>query len=194
MSFFFGLFSTREDRRSQQQMKLRQGKHRIQRYLQTLEKASRDYAVLAKKARRLDDQEQFRHLASGYLKTRDTISRWERYLLRLNTLEMRKQEVEATREFLQSMNAVTSAILDGARPKDVTEMHHDMERAILQSAELEDVLAQVMDATADQMDNSQGLDLELLEQIAATSMPDASGDEKIWRFEDSGAATTASGR
>ena len=149
---FFGLFKTRAERDSELKTRVRQGTLRIRKFVSQLTRQGEEYAVLARRASELDDQSQFRKLGCGYLKCRETINRWERYLVSLRALELQKNEAEATREFLASMNALTSAILTGVRPEDVAHMTAEMEQAQDRSEQLEDALAGALEDVVTRID------------------------------------------
>lgn len=150
---FFGLFKSRQAREAELRSRVRQGTMRIHRFVSRLSKQADDYSTLARRAYDLDDQEQFRQLASGYLQCRETINRWERYMIKLRALELRKNEAEATREFLSSMNALTSAILNGVRPEDLSALNSDMAAALERSEELDEALAGALDDAVTRVDH-----------------------------------------
>jgi hypothetical protein len=150
---FFGLFKSRHTREAELRSRVRQGTMRIHKFVSRLSKQADDYSTLARRAYDLDDQEQFRQLASGYLQCRETINRWERYMIKLRSLELRKNEAEATREFLSSMNALTSAILNGVRPEDLSTLNSDMEAALERSEELDEALAGALDDSVNRIDH-----------------------------------------
>ena len=145
----FRFFLSREQREAELKQRVRQGTLRIGRFVQKLQKQADDYASLARRAWELDDQSQFRLLISGYLKCLDTINRWERYVVRLKALELQRGESDATREFLSSMNALTSSILTGVRPEDVALLGSEMEAAITRSEELSEALSETMEQATD---------------------------------------------
>ncbi len=149
---FFGLFKSRQERDAELKTRVRQGTMRIQKFVNQLSKQSDNYASLARRAYDLDDLEQFRQLACGYLQCCETINRWERYMVKLKALELRRHEAEATQEFLSSMNSLTSAILNGVKPEDVMLLSTEMDAAIQRSEDLDDALAIAMDDAVQQVD------------------------------------------
>lgn len=162
---FFGLFKSTEQRELESKVRFRQGRHRIQKFIQQLGKNSEQYYSLARQAYRLGDDGQFRQMAGGYLQARETINRWERYLLKLEALEMRRGEVEATSDFLGSMTALTHSILRGASVEDVHRMQLDMAQALEKSQTQEEMLTMVMDATASTLDGAEQIDDNVLKQL-----------------------------
>ena len=107
---FFGLFKSRAGRDREAKIRFRQGKSRVQRFVKQAQQSADNYWRLARRAYSLGDDDQFRQLAVHYLRTRESINRWERYLVKLDSLDMRQNEVEATGEFLRSINALTGTL------------------------------------------------------------------------------------
>ncbi|NQV24745.1 MAG: hypothetical protein HQ518_10280 [Rhodopirellula sp.] len=164
---FFGLFQSTEDRELDSKLRFRQAKLRIQKFLQQCERNADQYYGLAKQAYKLGDDEQFRQLTGGYLQSQQTQKRWKQYLLKLNTLDMRRNEVAATSDFLSGMNELTGSILRGASTEDIRRMQLDLSKAIEKSSMQEEMLSLVMDATSTQLDGTDMLDDSALAQLTA---------------------------
>ena len=164
---FFGLFKSRAERDREAKIKFRQGKARIQRFLEQAQQAGDNYWRLAKQAYQLGDQEQFKQLAANYLRIRESINRWERYVVKLDSLEMRRNEVEATGEFLKSMNALTGTILRGASPAEIARMQLDIEKALEKSESQEAMLNLAMEAAGTTLTSASDLNDTVLNQLVA---------------------------
>lgn len=189
---FFGLFKSRQQREAELKTRVRQGTIRIQKFVSQLSKQAETYATLARLAYDLDDQQQFRQLASGYLHSLETINRWERSMVKLKALELRRHESEATREFLSSMNTLTSSILNGVKPEDVSALMADLDAAIERSDELSEALADVLEDSVAHVDRTDNLQPEFLakavgspekrmESLGRTALGDTSRDQEFWR-------------
>lgn len=168
---FFGLFKTREERNLESRLLFRQGQHRIQKFIQQMERSADEYWGLAKAAYQLKDQEQFQQMAAGYLNAQQARRRWECYLIKLKAIEMRRSEVEITTEFLRSMQSQTAAILRGATPEEMTHMQHDLEQALAKSEAQEEMLESVMELTGSQLEKAGPLDSNLLDHLTRTIAP-----------------------
>lgn len=165
---FFGLFKSSEEREMEAQFKFRQGKSRINRFVQQSQKAADRYWRLAKQSYKLGDQEQFRQLATGYVRARESINRWERYLIKLDALELRRNEVSSTGEFLKSVDAMTGTILRGAKPEDIARMQMDLEKAMHKTEALEQTLDIAMEAAGDSLTGAPELNDDVLKQITVS--------------------------
>ncbi len=164
---FFNLFKSQAERDREAKIKFRQGKARIQRFLQQAQQAAENYWRLAKQAYQLGDQDQFKQLAANYLRIRESINRWERYVVKLDSLEMRWNEVEATGEFLKSMNALTGSILRGANPTEIARMQFDVEKALAKSETQEELLSLAMEAAGTTLTSTSDLNDAVLNQLVA---------------------------
>jgi len=160
-----GLFKSREEREMESLLRFRQGKSRINRFVQQAQTAGQRYWSLARQAYQLGDEEQFRQLATGYVRTRESINRWERYLIKLDSLELRRNEVASTGEFLKSIDAMTGSILQGAKPEEIARMQMDLEKAMLKTDALEQTLDIAMEAAGDSLTGSPELNDDVLQQI-----------------------------
>lgn len=171
----FGLFKSKSEREMEAQLKLRQGKSRINRFIQQSRKAGDRYWQLARQAYKLGDQEQFKHLAAAYLRTRESINRWERHLVKLDTLEMRRNEVAATGDFLKSIEAMTASIMRGAKPEDIQKMQMGLEKAVQNTDALEQMLDVTMETAGASLSGSSELSDDVLNQITAGMEGDVGG-------------------
>ena len=148
---FQSLFKKKSVRDLEAKLRFRRGKTRIQKYVREARKSSDRYRTLARDAQRLGDVDQFRLIGSHFLRLRHTITRWERFLVKLEALELRRDEVGATRDFLQSIDALTTSINRGASPDEIARMQGDIERAIDKSHAQEEMLDLAMEAACSPM-------------------------------------------
>ncbi len=159
---FFGLFKSPAHRKAELKTRVRQASIKINKFVNRLSVQSNEYATLARRAFDLNDQMQFRQLAASYLQSQDGINRWQRYLIKLKTLELRQQEVDATQEFLSGMNALTNSIMNGVKPEEILAVTSDMQAAFDRSEQLENVLEIALDDVCTHVDNA---DLSLLDSL-----------------------------
>ncbi len=138
-----------EKRRRQKEMErsfqVRQGKLRIQHYIDKQRQMERRLLVLGKRALHLGDEKQFYQIGKQVLWTRDDINRWERYLLSLEMVEARRDQVQMTGEFFGSLQAVSASLLAGSKPADLVKVQGQLERGIAQAQDLEQRLDMFME-------------------------------------------------
>jgi len=173
----FDLFKSRQQRELEAELAVRKSKTHIQRFIRQAEKVQKRYWDLGKEALRLGDREQFRHLAAAFLRAREVVNQWQRYLLQLETLSVRRQEVSATGEFLKGMTALTRSILRGASPDQIAAMQAKMEEAVARSEALGEVLSLAMESSADAVFGATDMDEKKLDELAVQMGAEAAADE-----------------
>ena len=178
-----GLFKSKRQRELEAEIQIRKSKARIQRFIRNAKKVQRRYWDLGKQALRLGDREQFAHLAGAFIRTREQINHWERYLLQMETLGIRHEEVAATGDFIKGISAMTGSILRGASPDKVAAMQLKMEQALVKSEALEEVLAAAMETSADSVFDADELDETKLDEVARQMGAEAEADEST-AFDD----------
>ena len=151
MSLLKQLFQKKSVREMESKLRFRRGKARIQKYVQEARRSAERYRQLASDAYRLGDTEQFRLIGSHYLRLRHTITRWERFLVKLEALELRRNEVSATKDFLVSIDALTTSINRGASVEEISRMQGEIEQAIEKSRAQEEMLDVAMEAAGGSM-------------------------------------------
>jgi len=172
------LFKSKKQRDMEAEIKFRRGLAKINRYIGECKKYQDKYWKLGKEALRLGDQKQFKQLASSYLRLRDQVARWQRYLIQMETLGLRRNEVTATGDFLESINALTGSMLRGASPEQVANMQMNIEKAMEKSEALDQTLSIAMEATSDSIFSTENLDESHVLEIAETMKKEALSDEE----------------
>lgn len=183
---FFGLFKSAVARDQEARLRFRQGKARIQRFVQQSRQSAERYWQLAQQAYRLADMEQLRSLALQFYRARDSVNRWERFLLKMEALEMRRNEVEATGDFVRNMHSLTSSILRNSSATEIATMQLEVEQAIAKAEEQTELLTEVMDVSGQKILSSESLTEESLEQLLKGIVPasNAEGRSSDQGFEE----------
>jgi len=143
----FSIFKSRATRELESKIRFRRSKLRVQKYVQDAQGSAQKFWKLACEAYRLGDQEQFQMIAAMFLRLQATIGRWQRFLVKLDALELTRNEVATTREFLQSIGELTATINHTASPQEIARMQAEVQQAIEQSKAQEEALDLAMEAT-----------------------------------------------
>ena len=143
-----------------------------------MQKISAEILELRENALRLGDHKQFRQLTASYLRLREQVNQWQRYLVQLETLGLHRNEVAVTGEFLQSINALTNSMLRGASPEEITKMLINIEKALEKSQALEETLSIAMEASSESIFADESLDESKLIEVAETMKQEALSDEE----------------
>jgi hypothetical protein len=168
----------RQAREIKREIRFRQGKTRIVRYLNKLRKLRSRYWELGKKALRLGDRKQFLHIARTYLWAMDQSNRWERYLLQLETLEAKRDMVRSTTDFLEAIKSLSASMLAGATPDAVAKMQTELEEALLRGESLDEALSAVMDMSGDALFGSEEISEDKLKELEETMRGEAEREER----------------
>ncbi|MFC1926887.1 hypothetical protein ACFLWV_03970 [Chloroflexota bacterium] len=163
----------RQTKEIQREIRFKQGLSKVRAYVQKCNQSQKKYWELGKRALNLGDRQQFENISKAYLRTRDTIVRWERYLVAMETISIQRDQVKATGEFAKSISALSNSMMAGAKPEDVTKMQLELEGALTRAQTLDETLAAVMDATSDTIFSSEGLSEESLQEIEAAMSGEA---------------------
>ncbi len=172
------LFKSKRQRELESEIQVRQSKARIERFIRNTKKVEHRYWELGKQALRLGDREQFSQLAGALLRAREQANQWERYLLQLETLSIRREEVAATGEFIKGISVVTSSILRGANPEQIAAMQIKMEQALVKAEALQELMSVAMESSADTVFASGDLDERRLDELAGQMQTETVGDEQ----------------
>jgi hypothetical protein len=173
-----GLFKSKQQRELEAKLRINQSKAKIQRFINHAKSVQKRYWDLGKQALGLDDRPLFAQLSAAFLRTRELARHWERYLLQLETLCVRREEVAATGEFIRGVSAATKSILAGATPKEIAALQVNMEQALAKAETLEELLSVAMETTADHVFGTDQLDEQKLEELAAQAKTETAGEGK----------------
>ncbi len=132
----------REEREKKQQyerdFQVRQGKKRIQRYIDKQKQTEQKLWGLGKKALKLGDDDQFQMIGKQIIWTQNDINRWQRYLLSMETLEARRDQARMTGDFMQSLKAMSESLLVGIDGESLVEIEQNIDTGLERVKDLED--------------------------------------------------------
>lgn len=173
-----GFFENRRQTKEiEREVKFKQGLSRVRSYVQKCHQAQKKYWELGKRSLKLGDKQQFENVAKAYLRTGEMVTRWERFLVAMETVSLQRDQVKVTGEFAKSMGALSNSMMAGASPQDITRMQMELERALTKAHTLDETLAAVMDVTSDTIFTSEGLSEESLQQVETAMKGEAEHEE-----------------
>jgi hypothetical protein len=166
-----GLFKSKEERRIEREMKIRQGVRAIEKSIRQQEKFSEDFIKNARHAQQIGDQGQYQFIRSALKKTATVKKMLERQLLSIKNAMLIQQQAAASAQFAESMNLMAQEIGRTFGEMDLTKTQAQWEKAVAQAGSIEE-----------RMD----IFLDSMEQSATAGEPAASGqvvsDEEIDRM------------
>lgn len=147
-----GLFKSKDERRVEREMRIRQGLRSIERSIKQQEKFSEDFIANARHARRIGDESQYQFIRASLKKTAAVKKMLERQLLSMRNAMLIQKQAEASRQFAESMNLMADQIGKTFGEMDLTKTQADWEKAVAQAGSIEER----MDIFLDAMEQSAG--------------------------------------
>lgn len=141
-----GLFKSKEERRVEREMRIRQGMRSIERSIRQQEKFADDFIKNARHARRIGDESQYRFIRNSLKKTAAVKKMLERQLLSMKNAMLIQKQAEASRQFAESMNLMAREISRTFGELDLTRTQADWEKAVAQAGSIEERMDLFLDA------------------------------------------------
>src|SRR3954465_8562011 len=105
-----GLFKSKDERRVEREMKVRQGLRSIEKSIRQQENLSEDFIKNAQHARKIGDEQQYQFIRGHPTQTAAAQKRLERQMLAIKNAIIVNQQAQASREFAESMNLMAQEI------------------------------------------------------------------------------------
>src|SRR3954469_25903849 len=133
-----GLFKSKEERKVEREMKIRQGMRSIEKSIRQQEKFAADFIKNAQHARKIGDENQYQFIRGALKKTAAVKKMLERQLLAIKNAMLIQQQAQASQEFAQSMNLMAQEIGRVFGEMDLTQTQAQWERAVAQAGSMEE--------------------------------------------------------
>lgn len=146
-----GLFKSKEERRIERDMQVRQGVAQIRKQLRDLERNEKEYLDKARRAKRIGSGEQLTFLKRAIRQTIAQRMAMERQVLAIETAVQVKNQAESFAAFAKSMNAVSRSIGEVFGTVDLARTQKDFEGAMAKAHTMEDRMNIFLDMTSDTM-------------------------------------------
>src|SRR5882762_4257945 len=141
-----GLFKSKEERRIEREMKIRQGIRGIEKSIRQQEKFSDDFIKNAQNAKKIGDQNQYLFIRSALKKTAAVKKMLERQLLAIRNAMLIQQQAQASQQFAESMNLMAREIGRVFGEMDLTQTQAQWERAVAQAGSMEERMEVFLDS------------------------------------------------
>src|SRR5205814_2282609 len=141
-----GLFKSKEERRIEREMKIRQGIRAIEKSIRQQEKFSDDFIKNAQNAKKIGDQNQYLFIRGALKKTAAIKKMLERQLLAIKNAMLIHQQAESSRQFAESMNLMAQEISRVFGEMDLTQTQAQWERAVAQAGSMEERMEVFLDS------------------------------------------------
>ena len=133
-----GLFKSKDERRIEREMKIRQGMRAIEKSIRQQEKFSEDFIRNARHARQIGDEGQYQFVRGALKKTAAVKKMLERQLLAIKNAMLIQQQAAASQQFAESMSLMAREIGRTFGEMDLTKTQADWERAVAQAGSMEE--------------------------------------------------------
>ena len=140
-----GLFKSKDERRVEREMKIKQGLRSIERSIRQQERFQEDFIKNAQHARKIGDEQQYQFIRSALKKTASVKKMLERQLLAIKNAMLINQQAQASKEFAQSMVLMAEEIGRAFGEMDLTKTQAQWERAVAQAGSMEERMELFMD-------------------------------------------------
>lgn len=141
-----GLFKSKDERRIEREMKIRQGVRAIEKSIRQQGKFAEDFIKNAQHARRIGDDQQYQFIRSALKKTAAVKKMLERQLLAMKNAMLIQQQAQASRQFAQSMEIMAREIGRVFGELDLTKTQAQWEKAVAQAGSIEERMDIFLDA------------------------------------------------
>lgn len=165
------------EKEMEREIKIRRGKASIRRHIHSQQAMQQRLWKLGKKALRLGDEAQFRRIGTLYLKAREDVNRWERYLLTFETLEARHGQAKATESFLEALKAVNESLLEASSPQAIARMQQDLAEGLARAETLEDRMAVMLELTDEALLSGESVPTGDLSELQGLMLSEVVADE-----------------
>src|SRR3954453_17417929 len=167
-----GLFKSKDERRVEREMKIRQGLRAIEKSIRQQEKFSEDFIKNEGHAQQIGDKGQYLFIRSALKKTAAVKKMLERQLLAIKNAMLIQQQAQASQQFAENMSLMANEIGRVFGELDLTKSQADWERAVAQAGSIEER----MEIFLDSMEQSS------ISSSASTSREELVTDEEIDRM------------
>src|SRR5882757_1918451 len=141
-----GLFKSKDERRIEREMKIRQGLRSIEKSIRQQEKFSDDFIKNAQHARKIGDEQQYQFIRGALKKTATIKKMLERQMLAIKNAMLINQQAQASREFAESMNLMALEIGKTFGEMDLTKTQSQWEKAVAQAGSMEERMELFLDS------------------------------------------------
>jgi hypothetical protein len=141
-----GLFKSKEERRLDRDMKIRQGIRRIEKAIAEQNKFSDEFIRNARHARQIGDMASYQFIRNSLKKTATIKKLLERQLLAVKNALLIKRQAEASADFAGAMKTMAAEVSKLYGDTDLVKTQMDWEKAMLQSQTMEERMQMFLDS------------------------------------------------
>jgi len=141
-----GLFKSKEERRMERDIKVRQGIRRIEKAIAEQNKFSDEFVKNARHAKQIGDMASFQFIRNSLKKTATIRKILERQLLAVKNALLIKRQAEASVDFAAAMATMANEVSQLYGSTDLVKTQMDWEKAMMQSQSMEERMQMFLDS------------------------------------------------
>ena len=141
-----GLFKSKEERRLERDMKIRQGIRRIEKAITEQNKFSDEFVKNARQAKQIGDMASYAFIRNSLKKTATIRKLLERQLLAVKNALLIKRQAEASADFASAMSTMAGEVSRLYGDTDLVKTQMDWEKAMMQSQTMEERMQMFLDS------------------------------------------------
>jgi hypothetical protein len=179
-----GLFKSKEERRIERDMKIRQGIRRIEKSIAEQRKFSDEFVKNARHAKQIGDMQSYQFIRNSLKKTAAIQKLLERQLLAVKNALLIKRQAEATSDFAGAMKIMAGEVSRMYGEADLTKTQLEWEKAMAQSQSMGERMEMFLDgmqegAALDVAQSNEAItDDEIDRMIAAEEQVEAAREDQ----------------
>ncbi len=175
------LFQSPEEKHQEAELdrdvNIRMGMTRTRRHISQQKEMVHRLTALAKQALKINDEARFRQIGKQLLQTKQDITRWEKYMLSLEMLSARRDQVKASMDILQTVKAMSASITEMAGPGQLTDLHLELEKGLAQAGSMDERLEIMMEMMGSAVGRESGVDDDALKDLETALSETVAGEE-----------------
>jgi hypothetical protein len=141
-----GLFKSKEERRMEREMKIRQGIRRIEKSIAEQNKFTEEFVKNARHAKEIGDQASYQFVRNSLKKTATIKRMLERQLLAVKNALLIKRQAEAAADFSGAMATMAGEVSRLYGETNLVKVQMDWEKALMQSQTMEERMQVFLDS------------------------------------------------
>jgi hypothetical protein len=140
-----GLFKSKEERRMERDIKIRQGVRRIEKSIVEQNKFTDEFVKNARQAKQIGDMASYQFIRNSLKKTAAVRKLLERQLLAVKNALLIKRQAEASADFAGAMKIMAAEVSQMYGEADLLKTQMDWEKAMMQSQSMEERMEMFLD-------------------------------------------------
>jgi hypothetical protein len=140
---YMGLFNkkSKHEIEIEREISYRKAKAVVNNYIDDCESIKKRYWEQGIEAARIRDEEMLKRLAAGYFTMNDKIKKGKKILLYMEGINIQRDAVHVSNEFLAFAKDMSESMIEGADIKDIAAMQAELDKTIIKAEQVDSALS-----------------------------------------------------